>query len=195
MNTKLVKLYGVFGIVTSPIGFLMLSLSIMASPWFELTQYALSDLGAEGFGSVIFNGGLTMTGAFMMLFSLGLVELTRSSTIGKLGAYLHLAASWLLVGIGVANINVTPWHWYFSVSFFVTLPISLLTFTIYFIRKGLKYHALLSGLVSLTSASVWMVDWPSAAIPELIAVGSVSVWQIVMGLWMRQYVGEGDEGV
>ncbi|MFP3951775.1 MAG: DUF998 domain-containing protein [Candidatus Bathyarchaeia archaeon] len=184
-------MYGIFGVATTLVGFLMLSLSIRASPWFDWTRHALSDLGAGGFGSVLFNSGLMITGGLMMLFSLGLVELTTDSGVGRLGAYIHLTASWLLVGIGIANINVKPWHWYFSVGFFISISLSLLVFTVYFMKNGLTPHALISGLASLTSACVWALDWPSLAMPECIAVGASGIWQILIGLWMMLWVFRG----
>ena len=67
LNVKIMKMAGFFGVVAPVLGFAMIFLAIRASPWFSWTANALSDLGVSGFGSVIFNSGLAMTGALMMI--------------------------------------------------------------------------------------------------------------------------------
>ncbi len=184
MNLKVLKLTGFFGMITPLFGFLIIATSIWLAPWFSWTTNALSDLGAEGMESVVFNSGLPMTAALMMMFSAGLFEMTRGDLVGQVGSVLHLAASFLLIGIGVANINVEPWHYYVSVGFFVALPLAVVAVGLFCFRKGMRFYALLAWGTAALAAGVWLLPWPSIALPEALSVSYVSVWQILLAYWM-----------
>jgi hypothetical protein len=101
VNTKLVRLFGWFGIVTPVLGFTMIFLAISTAPWFSWQGNALSDLGVEGLTAAIFNGGLVMTGSVMAVFSLSVYEFGKEDRLGKVGFVLLLLACILLLGIGV----------------------------------------------------------------------------------------------
>jgi len=184
MNLKVIRLAGFFGMVAPFFGFAMVALSIIFSPWFSFTRNALSDLGAEGLGSVIFNSGLPMAGAISMMFSTGLFEMAEKSLTGMVGAALHLAASLFLVGIGVANINVEPYHLYVSVGFFVSMPLASAVVGLFNYRNRMRFYALLGWGTTVLAAGVWLLPWSSAALPEALAALFFSVWQILLGYWM-----------
>lgn len=184
MNLKVLKLCGFFGMVTPLFGLFIVAASIWAAPWFSWTANALSDLGAEGFESVLFNSGLPMTAALMMMFSAGLFEMTKGDLIGQAGSALHLAASVLLIGIGVANINVEPWHYYVSVGFFVTLPLAVAAIGLFCYRKRMRFYAPLAWGAAVLAAGIWLLPWPSVAIPEALSVSFISIWQILLAYWM-----------
>jgi len=71
MNVRILRLCGFFGMLTPVVGFIMVFLAISQAPWFSWTLNALSDLGVDGFEAVLFNSGLPLTGAVMMMFSAG----------------------------------------------------------------------------------------------------------------------------
>jgi len=184
MKVGVLRMAGLFGVASPLVGFAMVLLSIRASPWFSWTGNALSDLGASGFGSVLFNSGLPMAGAVTMVFSTGLFELTRGSLAGRLGSALHLSSALLLCGIGVFNINVRPWHYVVSVAFFVSMPLALWSLSAFFYRRGMRPFSALSAAAGAFSAAVWVFGWSAVAIPEALAAGSMGLWQVVLGLWM-----------
>ena len=184
MNYRILRLAGFFGILSPLVGFGMVALSISFAPWFSWTGNALSDLGAEGLESVIFNSGLPMTGALMMMFSTGLFEMSKKNIVGTIGSVLHLLAAFFLVAIGVANINIRPWHLYVSVGFFVTLPLCLITIGVFHYMGKMKFFTLIAWAMALLAGVIWIYPWKAVAIPEALSAAFVSVWQISLGVWM-----------
>ena len=193
MNVRIVRLMGKFGILAPIIGAIMILLSIQASPWFNWSDYALSNLGARGFGSALFNSGLPMTGAVLMMFSSGLFTYTRGDLIGQLGSSLHLVVAFTLVVLGLVNINVQPWHNYFSISLFVFIPLSLFLLSVYNWRNDMKPYAYIGFVSSVVAAAIWGVSGISVAIQEVIAALAVTVWQIPLAVWMARLESTEDE--
>ena len=72
-----------FGTFSSIIGAIMILFSVSLTPGWGLSQ-PLSYLGSEGFGSVIYNSGLLMTGSLAMLYAAGLFEFTKDDIVGQL---------------------------------------------------------------------------------------------------------------
>jgi hypothetical membrane protein len=169
----------------------MVFLAIGMAPWFSWTGNALSDLGVGGLTAIVFNGGLAMTSSVMMAFSIGLYELTRGSRLGTAGFVLFLAASCWLLGIALFPETAGRVHLYFSVAFFTTLPIALVAYTAYALRKGIRWLSLLSILCGITAASVWALDWDAVAIPEALSALAVGVWSVVTGAWMTRMKDKG----
>ncbi len=185
MNLKTLRLTGFFGIVAPLFGLLIVASAIWLAPWFSWTSNALSDLGGtEGPESIIFNAGLAMTAALMMMFSGGLFEMTKGNIIGQIGSGLHLAASFLLAGIGIANITVEPWHLYVSVGFFVAFPLSAVFIGYFCFKNKMRYYTLLGWGTAALAAAVWLLPWGAIAIPEALSVTYLAVWQMLLAWWM-----------
>jgi hypothetical membrane protein len=186
MNLKVLKLTGFFGIIAPLFGLMIIGMSIWLSPWFNWTANSLSDLGGtDGFESVVFNMGLVMAAALQMMFSAGLFELTKGDTVGQVGSGVHLLSSALLIGIGIANVNVEPWHNYVSIGFFATLPVSSLIIGYFCYRHNMRFYSLLSCGAAILSVAIWFLNWGSPAIPEALSVGYIAVWQMILGYWMN----------
>lgn len=190
MNVKLVKLFGFFGIVAPVVGFTMIFLAIQTAPWFSWTDNALSDLGVDGFTAAVFNAGIIMTGAVMMVFSLGIHEFTKGDAFGQAGFILLLAASLFLIGIGAFPETAGPIHFSLSVAFFVALPSSLLIMSIHLIRNGMRTLGLFTGAAGAVAALVWAPQWSAVAIPEALSSLAVGLWSAVLGVWMTRRKGE-----
>ena len=186
MNVKLVRLLGFFGVITPVVGFTMIFIAIRTAPWFSWTGNALSDLGVEGFTAAIFNAGLAMTGAVMMVFSLSIHEFTKGDLIGQAGFGLLLAASFLLIGIGVFPETAGPIHYYVSVAFFVAVPLSLLVLSIYFLRNSMRNIGIFTAAVGSLAALVWIPRWRAVAIPETLSSLAVGLWLAIIGIWMTR---------
>jgi len=185
MNLKILRLAGFFGIIAPFFGLLIIASSIWLSPWFSWTGDALSDLGGtDGFEAVVFNSGLAMTGALLMMFSTGLFEMTKGDVMGQVGSVVNLVSAVLLIGIGVANITIEPWHNYMSVGFFVTLPLSAVLIGFFCYRKKWRFYTLLAWGTAILSAVIWFLPWASPAIPEALSTSYLAVWQILLAYWM-----------
>lgn len=185
MNVKLVRVSGWFGIISPILGFAMIFLAIGTAPWFSWTENALSDLGVRGLTAVIFNSGLILTAASMMAFSLGIYELTRGSLIGRGGFAALFAASVFLAGIGFFPETMEPHHLYFSVAFFVALPVSLFLMGGFMLGRGMRAFGMLTIASAIVAALVWTPNWDGVAIPEAASALSAGIWSAVLGLHMR----------
>ena len=186
MNVKIMRIAGFFGIAAPLMGFTMIILAINASPWFSWTGNALSDLGVSGLGSAIFNSGLPMTGAMLMIFSLGLFELTEGCWVGRVGSVLFVAGALLLCGIGAFPETAGRVHYYISVAFFVSLPLSLFVLGAFMVGHGMRGFGVLSFTAGAFAAGVWSLQWSSVAIPEALSSLAVGVWSSSLGLWMMR---------
>ncbi len=185
MNLKVLRLAGLFGIIAPLFGFLIIVSSIWFSPWFSWTGNALSDLGGtEGFEAILFNSGLAMVGALLMMFSTGLFEMTKEDMIGQVGTTMFLIASILLIAVGVINITIEPWHGYVSLGLFVALPLSVAILGVFFFRKKMRFYSLLSLGSAVLAAGIWFLPWAAVAIPEALSVVYIGVWAILLGYWM-----------
>jgi hypothetical membrane protein len=186
LNVKLVRLLGIFGVIAPVVGFTMIFLAIRTAPWFSWTDNALSDLGVEGFTAVVFNAGLAMTGAVMMIFSLSIHELTKGDTLGQIGFGLLLAASFLLIGIGVFSETAGSIHYYFSVAFFASLPLSLLIQSIYLMRNDMRNISFFTAAAGAIAVLAWVPQWNAVAIPEALSSLAVGLWSAILGFWMTR---------
>jgi len=190
VNTKLVRLFGWFGIVTPVLGFGMIFLAISTAPWFSWQGNALSDLGVEGLTAVIFNGGLVMTGSVMAVFSLSIYEFGKEDRLGKVGFSLLLLACVLLMGIGVYPETAGFIHMQFSVAFFVTLPVAIIVNSVYLRRRGKRELGMLGIAAGAVAIAIWTLPWDGVAIPEAISAAAAGVWSTVVGAWLARYVEE-----
>jgi hypothetical membrane protein len=193
MNVKIVKLMGVFGLLSPIVGLIMMGIAIMLTPGWSITKDTLSALGGDSFGNMIFNSGLPMAGALMMLFSTGLFEISERRIIGQIGSLLYLLASVIIVVLGVANINVQPIHNYLSVALFVLIPLSLAANSANLYSMKLKIYAALGVVGFILSAVVWATPGPVNALKETVALIGLVVWQIPLGYWMRKQVDEEED--
>ncbi len=185
MNLKVLRLSGFFGILAPIFGLMLVGMSIWLSPWFSWTGNALSDLGGtDGFEAVVFNCGLAMTSALMMMFSVGLLEMTKGDTVGQVGGGVNLLASVLLLAIGLVNITMEPWHTYVSVAFFVALPLSAIIIGYFCFRKGMRFYTLLGWGTAVLAMVIWFLPWSAVAIPEALSVSYLAVWQMLLSYWM-----------
>jgi hypothetical membrane protein len=115
------------GIIAPVLAFSCILVAVASYAEFSWTDNALSDLGViSGITGPVFNFGLTVSGIFILGFAMfGLFKYFGNSWIGKSGAVAFAATAVALIGIGIANENIRPYHYLFSVAFFVLLPISL----------------------------------------------------------------------
>jgi hypothetical membrane protein len=184
MNVKIVRLMGFFGVAAPIIGALMILLSARYTPGWDPAGQTLSQLGAEGFGAVLFNSGLLMTGAVMMLFSTGLFEVSKRDRRGQVGSATYLAASVLTAVLGVATVQYQPIHDFLAMVLFILIPLSMVAYSVYLWMRGLRAYAALGILGGVICVTVMELGGPINAFKELASAGSLGVWQMALGYWM-----------
>jgi hypothetical membrane protein len=192
MNVRIVRLMGWFGVVAPFIAALMIYVSAASTPGWSVTEQTLSHLGSGGFGAVLFNGGLAMSGALMLLFGAGLYEFSDGDTVGRVGAGLYILGSGIVVGLSVATIEVQPIHNQAAVALFAALPLSAAATSVYAWRTGLKPYAVIGFAAAAISVGVWAAAGDVTALYEVMALAPVALWQMALGYWMCSQVPEDD---
>ena len=179
------------GIVTPVLAFTCILIAVASYPAFSWTNNALSDLGIiGGITGPLFNFGLYSSGLFAFSFAVfGLFTYLGKSWVGKIGAVTFAATAVALMGIGFFPENVVPWHYSFSVAFFVLLPISLFIITVAFSLERQTKMALFTLLIAIAAALPWILLFAvryvsGVAIPEFASALAGSVWAVVLSYKM-----------
>jgi hypothetical membrane protein len=177
--------------VTPVLAFTCILTAIASYPAFSWTRNALSDLGVvSGVTGPLFNFGLYVSGFLIFGFAVfGLFAYLGKPWVGKIGAAFFAATGAALVGIGFFPENMVPYHYLFSVAFFVLLPISLLVIMGAFALRRQAKMALFTLLTAVVAALPWILYFyvqyvPGVAIPEAISSLTGSVWAVVLGYRM-----------
>lgn len=192
MNVRIVRLMGWFGVLAPIFATVMIYLSVGSTPGWSLTEDTLSHLGAVGFGAVLFNNGLVMSGALMLVFGAGLYEFSAGDTVGRIGTGLYLLSSGLVIGLSLATIKVQPIHNLAATALFVALPLSAAFTSVYSWRIGLKPYAVVGFAAAAVSVGVWVVAGSVTALIEVVALVPIALWQMALGYWMRGQAPEDD---
>lgn len=183
MNVKIVRTMARFGTLSPVVGAIMILISITITPGWSLSQ-PLSNLGSSGFGSVVFNNGLLMSGALSMLFAAGLFEFTKGDMVGQVGSAAFLLFAIATCGTGVVIVDLGALHDQFANVLFLMIPISsaLISYNLY--RRDLMRYAAIGVVAILFGIIPWALGGSVDAVKEIIALLPFSVWQIALGLYM-----------
>ena len=183
MNIKIIRVMARFGTASPVIGAIIILISISMTPGWSMSQ-PITDLGSEGFGSVLFNSGMLMAGSLGMLYAAGLFEFTKGDIVGQIGsaAFLIYALSTCILGIAV--IDLGDFHDQIPLVLFAMIPVSaaLLSYNLY--SRNLTKYALLGALAAIFGVITWVMGGPVNAVNELIALIPLSVLQMSLGLYM-----------
>ncbi|MHA2408292.1 MAG: DUF998 domain-containing protein [Candidatus Ranarchaeia archaeon] len=161
-----------------------IAIAIMLSPWFNWVTNALSDLGVyetNFLAALIFNQGLMVSGALMILFSVGFWNVTAQYSLEKLGIFVFAIGGVFLFLIGVFPETVIGVHYAVSVGFFATIPISMWVFTTKWLR--VKHTQVLGGLsftLPFAVIIIWIQPWDGVAIPETLSVALYIIWLLAV---------------
>ncbi len=176
---RLTVFSGILSIIALAIAWIVIIASIHGTPWFKLTQNALSDMGREGAPARnIFNNGLIAVG----LLGVSLTLLTCSSTKSRFGCFsggVFLTAMINLVLIGVFPEGTKP-HFIVSVEFFFFKWLGALFYSIALLREGLKITGTTGILLFVIFLiSLPTVKWPSTGVLEVTSIGLFTLWALI----------------
>lgn len=177
---------GLSGIAAVVLGFSAILFPIANSPWFSWTENALSDLGM-GSSGFIFNGGLIASGLLMVPFFLGLLEFSGGCWAWKIGSYMFLADAISLIGVGIFHEGFGRIHFYFSLVFFILIPLSLTSMGLSMWRRGIRGLGVYTLSTGLVTPIVWVMPWRGAAIPEFLSILAAAIWVTVLSLRMLRF--------
>lgn len=164
--------------------FTLIFYAISLAPWFRWTENALSDLGVDEKAGFPFNLALILGGSLYAVFAVVFGAALPKSVLSRISLCLMLLDAVALCAIGVFPENIKPWHFYASVAFFVLIPLSQFPVgVILFNEKNWKL-GLLTVLLGIVTATVWVYPWKAVAIPEAVTGGMLAIWIAALSLWM-----------
>ena len=207
-KTNLRRLGIYAGLIGPAIGLLSVIVAIYFAPWFNWTEFALSDLGvgelpdriarsapSNGLHIFIFNAGMIIAGIGLAIF----VFLTRSlhidSIISKIGYSLIFIG-----GINLALVGVFPVpssiHFPVAAIYFVATPIGLILVGGSYLLESRNFGILLIliGIVAFISivgiVFPYLLDLPNEgiAIPEMVEATllSFAAWVLSYRFWSQE---------
>ncbi len=188
--SRMVKVAGICGLAAPIVAFICILSAIASYAPFNWVTNALSDLGVQaGVTAPIFNAGLVISGLLFLVFAVGLFQLAGKSVVGKAGAFFLCLACVSLVCIGIFNESFNPIHFYVSVAFFVSMPISLLILVGSFWLAGQRRISLFTLAIGLAAATPWMLQYtisyvPNVAIPEFVSGFAGALWTAILSVKM-----------
>ncbi|MBO3840343.1 MAG: DUF998 domain-containing protein [Thermoproteota archaeon] len=183
------KYYRLIGVLGAVLAYPFIAFSIILTPWFNFYDNALSDLGNIAWNAPVaylYNTGLVLSGLLVAFFAL-LTSLKHRSW-----KYLSWSLLLMLIGIDLALIGVFPEdaggiHGLVSVIFFTMMIIVMLVY--FFCSLVLKnyFTGVLSLILSIASAIVWIVEWgwKGVAIQETVTSLMATVWLLRVSLEAR----------
>jgi hypothetical membrane protein len=174
----------VLGITAGTVPWLFILISIALSPWFNVYDNALSDLGNIARNhpvAYIFDGGLFVSGLLAVAF--GLVLSSRRSSWKMLVWSIPLTlASIDLSLIGVFSEDAGSIHGVVSVIFFVMTIVTMLCFS--YVSWPLSAPRLggISLVLGFASALIWVAPWPwgGVAIQEASTAAFMTVLLVLL---------------
>ena len=174
------KVAGLCGILAPIVNLSMIFLAISLSPWFRWSANALSDLGVGG-AAAVFNSGLMLGGTLTVILAAGLFSKFKEQNVRRVGALLLFLAAAALFGIGVFSEAAGRIHFYFSVAFFVLLPIALFVIGVGAIAAKSGKFGAFTIILAIFAGLPWAFNWSAEAVPEMLSALAVSVWSIAQG--------------
>ncbi|UCE09364.1 MAG: DUF998 domain-containing protein [Candidatus Thorarchaeota archaeon] len=149
--------------------------------WFE---NALSDLGSwyrtdlgelQVVSAVFFNGGLIVTGLFLLYYSQYFIRSLKDLPT-KVAMIAFACTCVFLVGVGIFSEDFRLQHFIAALSYFLTIPIALgLVGLVWLRHKEIRWFAVVSLILAFISYIAIFQSWASIAFRELgealIAIG------------------------
>ncbi len=179
---NMVKTSGICGMLAGVVAFAGIAFAIISYPQFSWQGNALSDLGVvPGITSFAFNYGIIASGVLMLAFACGLFFFAGGTIMGKIGAVVAVFLGLSLAGIGAFTESSEPFHYAFSISFFIFLPLGMLCFSAEFSRSSERMLANLSLAMAFVAIASWVFHLvfgfgQNVAIPEIISAAAVAIW-------------------
>ncbi|WP_291765260.1 DUF998 domain-containing protein [Caldivirga sp. UBA161] len=173
------------GVAAAVVAWIVILISIKLNPWFSMFSNALSDLGGPNANYPwVYNYGLVLTAALMLLFSFYLLFVSKNK-VEAMGASFVAVASIFLALIGIFHEGTYP-HVFVSEWFFTQMDLAVIVWSIGLIISGrLNYGIPLLLLGVIAPIPALLIKWPSTAILESYGIVVIDVWAIATTILIR----------
>ena len=172
------------GVVAALAAYPFILASIAFSPWFNIYNNALSDLGntvTNGRVGYVYDVGLVAAGALVLAFSVLLSRESRDRRMLVWTVPLMIAAFDLAM-VGVFSENTGHIHGVVSEIFFLMIVVAMLAYSYVSWPLGSPRVGAVALAFGILSAFIWFNSWPWAgvAIQESVTSGMTAVWLLLV---------------
>ena len=172
------------GIIAATISYPFLLPSVILSPWFNVFDNALSDLGNLNLNAptaYIFNAGIMLSGLFVAAFAI-LVSSGHHDWKYLIWTVPLSFAGLSLIMVGIFPINSGIIHGLVSVGFFVTMIITMLVYSFSSWLLGSPRIGVIALTFGIASVLIWSSPWPwdGVAVQETLTTAMASSWLIMV---------------
>jgi hypothetical membrane protein len=174
---------GIFGVVSALVAYPFIFAAIALSPWFNIYDNALSDLGntvSNGPVGYVYNAGIILSGAMVFIFAV-LVSRSRNRRTLVWTSPLAVASADLAM-VGVFSENTGHIHGEVSEVFFLMIVVTMLAYSYVSWPLGSPRIGAVALVFGILSAIIWFVGWPwsGVAIQESVTSGMTAIWLILV---------------
>ena len=180
--------------------------SIALSPWFDIYNNELSDLGNTGSNGTVgfgFDAGLGLAGCLMFAFAVLIPYKTRDRRVLVWAIPLAVTAADLaLVGVFPENFPGSI-HRVVSGVLFLMIAVTLLSYGLFSRSLGSLRARSMAVVFGLVTAFVWITTWPwsgvvnqwavwpwdGVAIQESLTAAMLTTWLVLVALKTTQFHG------
>jgi hypothetical membrane protein len=172
------------GVVAALAAYPFILASIALSPWFNVYNNALSDLGnraTNGSAAYVYDVGLVVAGGLVLAFAVLLSRASRDRRALVWTAPLAIAAFDLAL-VGVFSENMGSIHGTVSEIFFLMIVVAMLCYSYVSWPLGSPRIGAVALAFGVLSAFVWFNGWPwsGIAIQESVTSGMTAVWLLLV---------------
>ena len=177
---------GKFGVVAALAAYPFILASIALSPWFNLYDDALSDLGntvSNGWVGYVYDAGLVVAGAMVFSFAALVSRGARDRKVLVWTVPLAVAALDLVM-VGVFSESFGAIHGTDSTVFYLMIVVAMLAYSYVSWPLGSPRIGAVALVFGILSAVIWFVSWPwrGVAIQEAVTSGMTAVLLILISL-------------
>jgi hypothetical membrane protein len=175
---------GVLGLVAALAAYPFILASVALSPWFNVYNNALSDLGntvSNGSVGYVYDAGLVLAGVLIFAYAVLFSRKSSDHRVLVWSVPLMLAAGDLAM-VGVFSENTGHIHGVVSEVFFLMIVVTMLAYSYVSWPLGSPRIGAIALVFGVLSAIIWFVTWPwsGVAIQESVTSGMTAVWLILI---------------
>jgi len=172
------------GVVAALAAYPFILASIALSPWFNIYNNALSDLGntvSNGSVGYVYDLGLVLSGALVLAFAALVSREIRDRRVLAWTVPLIVAAADLVM-VGVFSENTGSIHGLVSEVFFIMIIVAMLSYSYVSWPLGSPRTGAVALAFGILSAFIWFVKWPwtGVAIQEAVTSGMTAIWLLLI---------------
>jgi hypothetical membrane protein len=174
----------ILGIVAALAAYPFILASVALSPWFNIYNNALSDLGntvSNGSVGYVYDAGLVVAGAAIFVFAV-LVSRESGDRRTLVWTLPLMISSVDLAMVGIFSESTGHIHGVVSEIFFLMIVVTMLAYSYVSWPLGSPHIGAVALVFGILSSLIWFISWPwsGVAIQEAVTSGMTAVWLLLV---------------